>query len=323
MLIFLYGVDQFRSSEKLTALKNKYLEKNSSGLGLSVLDFDEKIPENIALEAFTSTGLFSTKKLVLFLNCIKNHPLDQQKRILNILKNKKDISEDQDNIYIFWEDNSPKKNNSLFKYLEKNSKKQTFLPLTGNTLEKWVLDYAKKANPEIFFQPFAIKNLLLFSTGNNLYAIKNEIEKLLSYCENKKTITTQDVQLLVNSEINSNIFQAIESILDSNKKNALKLLHEQIEKGEDPFYIFSMFVYQFRNLLKIGDCYWSGNTNQYAIAKETGINPYVVQKTLAQLKKTTPEKLKIYYSKLSKIDLAIKTTNTDLILALDKFIVSI
>jgi DNA polymerase-3 subunit delta len=323
MYIFLYGADSFRSNEKLKELKNKYLEKNSSGLGLSILDFDEKLSDSLVNETFTSSSLFATKKLAIFLNCIKNHPLDSQKKIIAILKKQKDASNDLDNIYIFWENNTPKKNNSLFKYLEKNSKKQDFSLLTTAQLEKWALSYAQKISPEILFQEDALKVLISFSTGNNLYAIKNEIEKLLNYCQNKKTITTQDVQLLVNSEINSNIFQAIESILGSNNKAALALFHEQLEKGEDPFYIFSMFIYQFRNLLKIGDYFWNGNTNQYAIAKETGISPYVIQKSLPQLRKTTKEKLKKYYAKLSKIDLAIKTTNTDLVLALDKFIISI
>ena len=41
MYIFLFGADTFRSLEKLSALKNKYLEKNSSGTDLSVLDYED------------------------------------------------------------------------------------------------------------------------------------------------------------------------------------------------------------------------------------------------------------------------------------------
>ena len=41
MIIFLYGEDGFRSQEKLKGIKDKFLEKNSSGSGLSYFDFEE------------------------------------------------------------------------------------------------------------------------------------------------------------------------------------------------------------------------------------------------------------------------------------------
>ena len=68
MYIFLYGADTFRSNEKLSALKNKYLEKNSSGTDLSVLDYDNaSISKNLS-DIVSAQGLFSSKQLLLVKN---------------------------------------------------------------------------------------------------------------------------------------------------------------------------------------------------------------------------------------------------------------
>ena len=70
MIIFLHGEDEFRSNEKLAEIKNKFLEKNSPAPA-GLFDFAEKdwnlgeITMNIS-----SSGLFSSKKLVIIKNII-------------------------------------------------------------------------------------------------------------------------------------------------------------------------------------------------------------------------------------------------------------
>lgn len=318
MLIFLYGNDVFQSREKLTQIKNKFLQKESSGSGLSILDFDEKLSLQTIQEASSASNLFSPKRLVIFLNTLKNCSPDIQKSILAILKSKKSLGEDTNNVFVFWEENEPKKNNALYKYLFANSKKQNFLPLNNAALSKWTMTYLKKIDSEIKITPAAFA-LLLAATGNDLFLLRNELQKLLSYAD-QKIIDRKAVELLVKARFDSTIFQTIEAFLGSNKKVALGLLHEQIQKGEEIYYIFSMYNYQLRNLLKIGDCYWNGNTNPYNIANETGLNPYVVQKSLPQLKNTTPEKLKRCYKHLRDIDISVKTGKQNQLAALDIFI---
>jgi DNA polymerase III delta subunit len=84
-----------------------------------------------------------------------------------------------------------------------------------------------------------------------------------------------------------------------------------------------MYVYQFRNLLKIGEFYWQGRRNQHEISKVAKLHPFVVQKTLGQLKNFTEQKLLRIYKKLQELDLKAKTGKIDINLALDKFVVEI
>ena len=69
MIIFLYGEDDFRSLEKLKEIEKKFLDKNSSGSGLSSFDFEEDKSIEFAeiRKAFGSKGLFFEKQLILSL----------------------------------------------------------------------------------------------------------------------------------------------------------------------------------------------------------------------------------------------------------------
>jgi len=321
MIIFLYGADTFRSQEKLSSLKNKYLEKNSSGTDPGVLDYGENAGIQQFKDSLAAQGLFSSKRLIITKNAISENNPDAQKEILTLLKLQAELENDTDTVLIFFESGNPKKNGALFKYLIAHAKKQEFAPLDGLKLLQWALAYAKELNPEISFSRKALDMLISF-VGNDLYLLSNEISKLVNF-KNTGEIVPEDVELLVKSKIGSTMFETIEALASGNKKRALTLMHQQIEKGEDPYYILSMYTYQIRTLLKIGDFYYQGLQSAPQIAQVSGLHPYVVQKSLSQVRNLSEAKLKNIFSQLAEIDLRAKTGKTDLVLALDSFIVSL
>ncbi len=321
MYIFLFGTDNFRSLEKLSELKNNYLAKNSSGTDLGVLDYGETSTLTSLTTVFSAQGLFSTKKLVLIKNSMIKGTTDQQKEILAILKSNSALEKDENTVVIFFEAGAPKKNGALYKFLFKIAKKQEFGPLEGIALSNWAITHLKTLSSTASFSKSAL-NILLASTGNDLFVLSNEITKLVSY-KNGGEITDGDVILLVKSKVDSTMFEAIETLSSGNKARALALLHEQIAKGEDVYYILSMYTYQIRTLLKIGDFYWQGMTSAPQIAQASGIHPYVVQKSLSQIRNLSEAKTKQMLRDLAEIDFNAKTGKIDPLLALDTFIVSL
>jgi DNA polymerase-3 subunit delta len=321
MIIFLYGADTFRSHEKLASLKNKYLEKNSSGTDPGVLDYGEQASVQQMKDSLAAQGLFSSKRLIIVKNAISENNPDAQKEILALLKLQAELENDTDTVLIFFESGNPKKNGALFKYLLAHAKKQEFAPLDGVKLSQWALAHTKTLNPDISFSTQAL-NMLISFVGNDLYLLSNEISKLVNF-KNAGDIAPGDVELLVKSKIDSTMFEAIEALASGNKKRALALMHQQIEKGEDPHYILSMYTYQIRTLLKIADFYYQGLQSAPQIAQASGLHPYVVQKSLSQVRNLSEAKLKQIFSQLAEIDLQAKTGKTDLVLALDSFIVSL
>lgn len=320
MIIFLYGEDSFLSRQKLEDYRNRFLEKYGPQADLTAADAEESPGADVA-EMAGSCGLFSSVRLVIIKNFISQSGSDKQNQTVSFLKANKNILTGKDIVLVFWEKDVPKKESLFFKFLLKNAKCREFKKPEGATLFRWIISRLQEINPAVKLSKVAVEKLAVYS-GGDARLINNELEKLAAFKESGE-INENDIDRLVTAKISTTIFETIEAASSGNKKRALALLHNRLENKEDPFYILSMYVYQFRNLLKIGEFYWEGMTDRFDIAKKAKLHPYVIQKTLPQLKNFTLPKLKNIYLKLQKIDTGVKTGKIDINLALDKFIVEL
>lgn len=321
MIIFLYGEDEFRSSRKLAEIKNKFIEKNKEGGTLFVFDLAEpavKISE--MLLKLSSGGLFSNKKLAIIKNILQNKTAAEDREFLDFLK-KADKGEIKDLTLVFWEREKFDKKLKLAKFLLEKAKKQEFRLLDGTKLTSWIIrEIQEKGAGAVSISPRAVEKLSIF-VGNNLSLLSQEIEKLVGY-KGKGEISEEDVELLVKSKIDTDIFKTIDSLSRGDKKTAVKLLHNHLESGEDPFYLLSMYFFQFRNLLKVKPLA-EKNMPQSEIASKLKIHPYVAKKSVEQGRNFSLERLKELYKKLCDIDSEVKTGKVGIELALDKFIAGV
>ncbi len=322
MIFFFYGEDTFRSKEKLKEIKDKFLGSEQFGSGLSVFDFSDSGENNI-VEALVSRGLFSEKRLVIVENMITLGKKEEQDLLLEYFKKNRNIFSDQNLEVVFREDGLPRKNNSFFKFLEKEKEinKQQFEILVGANLESWIVKKIKYIDSEKNISPKAIQKLIAY-TGGNIFFLNNEIKKLVNFSDDPE-INEIAVESLVRSILDSNIFATIDAVGENNKQKALELLENHLENGDDPFYLFSMLVYQFRNLIKVSGLQKIGVNNEYEIAKLAKMHPFVVKKSLSQIRNLPFLKLKKIYAKLSGLDQKIKTGKIDIKLALQKFLVEV
>jgi DNA polymerase-3 subunit delta len=135
-------------------------------------------------------------------------------------------------------------------------------------------------------------------------------------------INVEDVELMVGPNISSNIFELVDAIADKNQRRALRVLYSHLESGADPYYIFSMIVYQFRNLLKVKELV--KNALPYtSIVKKTGLHPYVVKKTFEQCKRFDLEELKRLFNQLARLDIETKSGKIDMTEGLYQFVFSL
>jgi len=129
-------------------------------------------------------------------------------------------------------------------------------------------------------------------------------------------IELEDVELLVKPKIETDIFQTIDAIAARNKKRALKFIKAHLEKGDSPFYLFSMINFQFRNLLIIKDLI-ERNLSPYSLSH---LHPYVIKKSIPLLEKFSFSELKKIYQKIFQLDLDVKTGKIEPEMALDLLI---
>lgn len=307
MLIFLYGRDGYRLKQDLNILVSNYKAKDPDSLSFAVLDLAEK--ENLAKleDSIKTVSFFGEKRLLILKNAF-----EKGEEISGLIESW-NLSEDKERILVFVENLAQgelaKKDRRFFKILtSKPNIAKTFEPLTGKKLEDWIIKTVRELGGQIGAD--AVKKLIEYA-GNDSWRLGQEISKLADYRQGLAPIAAEDVSRLVAPKIELNIFSTIDALGDRNKAQAFILLNKHLSVGEDPNYIFSMFVHQFRNLLKVKSL--AENYHKPSeIAARANLHPFVAKKALEQAKKFELEELKEKFSTLAEADLKIKSGQKDL-----------
>ena len=320
MIIFLYGEDTYRSSQKLNQIKDKFIkEVDSTSMNLTALD-GAKLKFEEFNQQVKASPFLARKRMIIIKNLIsENKSKEIQKEVVELLNQTEQNAKDE-NILVFWEstDHSKSKSKSaLWARLAKEKLAEEFKLLTPIQLNNW----GKK---EIEIQGGKIDNqaiaFLAATVGNDLWQMANEITKLTNFCQ-AKPITITDIENLVKAKFDDNIFNLVDALGTKNKKLALKLMSDQFNLEADEMYLLSMLIRQFRILLEIKDLINERpKITKDLIAKELQIHPFVAQKALWQVKNFTFDKLKQIYQMLSDLDIKLKTSQAKPKVLFDLFI---
>jgi len=303
MLIFLYGQDIYQSREELRKIIKTHEKASLNWFNFVRIDVKEKEVEAFEQirQTTNTTSMFSEKKLIIAEN-IFSATAEVQNNILNFLKNKS-AGRDNETTIVFWSEEVEEKN-ELFEFLKKSAQCQKFDLLKGAQLRNWIKDYVFESSGKIDGQE--VERLIEY-VGNDLWRMSNEIDKLLSH---NGIIGIMDIELLIKPELDLNVFDIVDAMGQKNKNTALKLIGRYFEKGEDEIRLLGMFVYQFRNLLKV----------KSSPDARLGLHPFVLRKIIAQARNFTFEELKKIYYRLLTIDLDIKLGKTEPKVALELFV---
>ncbi|MEM4260133.1 MAG: DNA polymerase III subunit delta, partial [Candidatus Woesearchaeota archaeon] len=173
--------------------------------------------------------------------------------------------------------------------------------LQGIKLEKWAKSEIEKRGSKI--EKETLEKLMSY-VSNDIWQLDQEIEKLTLYKKNK-TIEKKDIDEIVTANIQVNIFNLIDNIGIKNKKNAILELNKLLEKGEEPLYILKMLIYQIKNMLLIKDLI-KNNFGKKEIIQITKKHPFVIEKTINQIKNFTLNELISIYDKIFDLEIDIK-----------------
>ncbi len=192
--------------------------------------------------------------------------------------------------------------NPLLTKLSPLAKVKTFLLLRGRSLRTWIQQRVAEGGGNI--TPQAV-SLLAELIGGNLWAMSNEIDKLLLYSRGH-TIDEDYVTKLVSHAQEANIFALVDAILEGRTKTAQSILHRLYQEGTSPIYVLAMITRQFRLIALTKDL--DSNLSRLQIQNKLRLtSSYGLDKTLTQAKLYDFEHIKQAYSKLLETDLAIKT----------------
>ncbi|MDD2547856.1 MAG: hypothetical protein PHO04_00005, partial [Candidatus Pacebacteria bacterium] len=283
--------DTYRSRERLNEIRESYNLKNKSGMNERFLD-----GKNLSFEEFRNEVLglsfFNEKKLIIVQNVFSNRYLKEEIA--------KSVFETE-NIIIFHEEGKVLKQDILYKFLIKvKAKIEEYNFLDGKDLEEWVKKEVLENKGTITQEAVG---LLCDYIQSDLWRQKNEIQKLIAYNSN---IDEKSVKLLVNINVELDIFKTVNAIARNDKANAIKLIRKHLEKGEAVFPMLALIARQFKLML---------------VYKVDGKAGFYGLSSLAQ--KFSIEDLKRIYAKILEIDSKIKTGKIDEKMAIETLILEI
>ena len=295
MIILLHGEDTYRIRRKVKEIMIEHREKHKSGLNLRSLEgkgttFDDLRNEMLGI------SMFKEKKLIVLSDAFSNSKLKED------LLEKGKVFADSDNVLILVESAHLLKKEKLLAFIEKVGKVQEFEPLKGVKLNAWVKKEVEELSGEIDEE--ALERLIEY-VGGDLWQMENELKKLISY---SKKVSVEAIEEMVKPKYETNVFDTIDAIAAKNKKKAIRLLKEHIEKGDSPLFLLAMIASQIRNILSVK----SGSGK--------GLHPFVLRKATFQAKNFSLEDLKRIYQKIVDLDFEIKVGKIEQGMALDVLI---
>jgi len=209
----------------------------------------------------------------------------------------------------------------LFSWMKKAGDRCRYTPCSLpeiGEMPAWIIKETGRKNGKIDRSAAAA---LAAMTGADTRMASHEIEKLLTFVNFARKIETADVERVSVSVSQANIFDFIDSLASGRKEDTFRLLHNLLEE-QDGLSIFAMITRQFRLLIQAREIIDEGG-NDAAVQSELALHPYVAQKLVSQARRFSLGELEDLFRSLLEIDTAVKTGQTDIILALDTFIAGI
>lgn len=312
MIYLFYGLDNYRSKEKIRELTASYKKAHGQAADLKIFDFDnEKVLFSALKDSSQTMSLFKVKRLFILENFFENQTEDFKEKFIENF----DFFLSSEDILVFHENSIPRANDALFKRLLAKAKCLFFEPLSGVKLDRWI---EKKAQEYGCLIEVQAKKALELYVGNDLWRMDNEIKKACAYC-NRGQVRLENIKLLVRPNIESEIFQTMDCLSRRDLRAATASLLRHIKNGDAPQYLFYMVTNQFRSLLLIKDMQEKGE-NFPAMAKALALPPFIVSKLAGFSGNFTLQELKEDYNLLKKLDIDTKTGRIEPDTALEVFL---
>lgn len=208
----------------------------------------------------------------------------------------------------------PDKRTSYYKFLKKNTELQEFNELDENGLARWLSDQAKERGGNLSASD---ARYLVQRTGVNQQMLDNELEKLLAY---DPAITRKTIDILVEENPQSTIFDLLDAALSGRTKRAIELYQQQRDKREEPQKILAMLAWQLHILALVKT---AGDRSPDTIAREAKINPYTIRKTAGLARQISPAQVRRIVREALDLDIRMKSEAIDADEALQHLLMSI
>lgn len=304
----IYGIDKSYIDKEIDKIINKYkIDIND----IVRYNFNDYTTDEI-LEEASINSMFSTNKLIIVESNLKESGIDADK-IENYMNNY------NKNTYIIIYSLTDKVDTrkKIFKLFSKNGKIEEVVN-NKNSAYEFVKESLKENN---YSMSSSDVNYLLSKINNNINNIENELNKLYLYKMEDKIINRSDIDELVVTSIDDEIFALANTVINNEIDNSLKLYNEFINRNYEITQMIGLLANQFRFLYQVKNLYNNSKT-QEEIAKILDVHPYRVKLAINNIYYYTESDLLHYINRLATLDRKIKVGEINKNIALELFLIN-
>ena len=153
-------------------------------------------------------------------------------------------------------------------------------------------------------------------TDSSMDNMKRELDKLVTYVGDRTQITIEDVNAICIPQIETKIFDMINSIAVKDLPKTMELYQDMLSAKEPPMRILYMIVRQFRQLAVIRELKEQGDSSA-TIAKKIGMQDYIVRKNEALIRNLGSKEIKNLLVDAATFEQQVKTGLLDENLAVE------
>jgi DNA polymerase-3 subunit delta len=190
----------------------------------------------------------------------------------------------------------------------------------GPAFERWAIERARRHGAEMDGKAAA---LLRQYTGEETLLADQELRKLADYVNGERPIGAADLELLTPFHAEGDVFAMVDSLGGRDGAKAMRTMQSLLAE-EDPRYVFTMIVRQFRLLLLARDALDRGLAPRQILTESPHRLPgFVADKVGRQALGFSPERLADIYRELLALDVASKSGRADIRLGLEGLVATL
>ncbi|MDB9745289.1 DNA polymerase III subunit delta [Candidatus Pelagibacter sp.] len=302
-----YGENQgFKNQLIDDEFKKKKLESCYFYEENEILNNKETFFSNLLTKSF-----FENEKLIII-----NRATDKIKELVEEI-----VEKNPEEVILIVNGGTLEKKSKLRSFFEKN-KLTVCVPFyedNAQTLSAITSQFFRENNIQISQQ---IINLIVGRSRGDRQNLKNELEKIKNFSQNKKKIEIEDILKLTNLAENYSVSELIDSCLSKNKKKTINVLNENNYSQEDCILITRTMLIKTKRLVRL--CKEQAKLNNLD-ATIAGFKPPIFWKDKEvikqQIKNWSYNKAKALLYEINEVELLIKKNPLNSINILSNFII--
>lgn len=307
MFHFFFGHNIFLIKKEVNKLLADFAKKNGD-IGIDQLDGENLKKGDIEKIVYTPS-FFGDKKMIIIENLLigKSTPEVLEEIIKLIDKTPEGVE-----LYVI-EYGVPDKRTAAYKKLSSLKGAKEFVEISLPVMSKMIKAKLNKSGIGISGEPLMI---LSEKFSSDLYLAENESKKIIDYCHANQIgeVSKEVLDSISTFSSESKVFNFIDNLSQGQTHKAFSELVRLRSNSEDDFYILSMIIFQFRNIIAYKDAKERGETGGLKMS------PFVKGKISRIESRYTKGSLVDIYDRISNIDYESKTGTSEISLAIDLFV---